>query len=153
MPTSYPILLVDDDPAIADLLTRSAKLIFPEARFTHVSSYAQAARYMSDLTGKGPRLILLDINLQVGLSGLEFLKLIRSHPQGRYLPVVMLSSSREDVDTIAAYLAGASAYTQKPDSYAGWKNYVSKLRSYWYETVTVPQLWFEQDENGTDTYQ
>lgn len=150
MPHSYPILLVDDDPTIADLLTRSAKHIFPEATFTHVSSYAQAARYMSDLTGKGPRLILLDINLQVGLSGLEFLKLIRGHPQGRFLPVVMLSSSREDVDTTAAYLAGANAYTQKPDSYAGWKIYVSKLRSYWYETVSVPQLWFEQDETDTD---
>ncbi|GAB3794180.1 response regulator [Spirosoma humi] len=150
MPYSYPILLVDDDPSIADLLTRSAKQIFPEATFTHVSSYAEAAQYMSDLTGKGPRLILLDVNLQVGLSGLEFLKLIRSHPQGRFLPVVMLSSSREDVDTIAAYMAGASAYTQKPDSYAGWKAYVGKLRAYWYETVTVPQLWFERNEDETD---
>ena len=150
MPRSYPILLVDDDPSIADLLTRSAKQIFPEAIFMHVSSYAEAAQYMGDLSGKGPRLILLDINLQVGLSGLEFLKLIRSHPQGRFLPVVMLSSSCEDVDTIAAYLAGASAYTQKPDSYAGWKTYVSKLRIYWHETVTVPQLWFERDEDEMD---
>lgn len=150
MPYSYPILLVDDDSSIVDLLTRSAKQIFPEATFTHVSSYAEAAQYMSDLSGKGPRLILLDVNLQVGLSGLEFLKLIRSHPQGRFLPVVMLSSSREDVDTIAAYLSGASAYTQKPDSYAGWKTYVGKLRAYWYETVTVPQLWFERDEDKPD---
>ena len=146
MPGTFPILLVDDDPHIADLLSRSARDHFPEAEFIHVTSFEDASCYLSDLTGRGPVLVLLDINLNIGPSGLEFLHLIRTYPQGTLLPVIILSSSQEDADKKAAWLAGATAFTQKPDTYSGWKEYVSQLRSYWYQTATVPRVWFEKEK-------
>ncbi|WP_080236934.1 response regulator [Spirosoma rigui] len=138
MPTSFPILLVDDDADVADLLNRIAVTDFPEAVFLHVDSFAQAASYLDNLEGRGPRLVLLDVNLRTGLTGLDFLTLIREHPQGRLVPVVMLSSSQLDTDIHEALNRGASLFTQKPFTYVEWRQYVQNMRLYWYETVTTP---------------
>ncbi|GAB3507718.1 response regulator [Spirosoma knui] len=145
MPSQFPILLIDDDPNVADILIRAGEQAFPEAIFMHVSSFAEAATYLDDLTGRGPRLILLDIDLQTGPNGFEFLSLIRGHAQGSLLPVIILSSSQEERDTWEAYQRGATAYTQKPFDYKEWKTYIKQIRSYWYETVTLPQLWFNKE--------
>lgn len=144
MPNPFTILLVDDDSHVADILNRAAGRTFPEAVFVHATGFAQAASYVEDLTGLGPQLILLDVDLQVGLSGLDFLSLLRQHPQGRLLPVVMLSARDEFSQVQEAYFRGASAFTRKPFDYGGWKAYVQRLRSYWYETATVPRLWFRK---------
>lgn len=138
------ILLVDDDATIADLLTRAAKHEFPEATFIHTSTFQQAAKYLDDLSGRGARLILLDINLQTGLSGFDFLSLVRQHPQGHLLPIIMLSASRDQMDRVEAYRRGATVYSQKPFTFQGWKRYVADLRTYWFETATLPSIWFQK---------
>lgn len=145
MASQFPILLVDDDTAISDILTRAAERAFPEANFIHVSSFNQAAAYLEGLEGKGPRLVLLDIDLQTGLSGFDFLSLLRQHPQGKLVPVIVLSSSQEESKAKEAYQRGANAYTPKPFSYPDWKSYVQQLRSYWFGTVTIPTFWFDND--------
>jgi CheY-like chemotaxis protein len=147
MSAQFSILLVDDDPAIADILNRTSESIFPQAQFIHVSSFVQAAAYLDGLEGRGPRLILLDINLQTGLSGLEFLTLIRQHPLGHLLPVVILSTTRRQEEIKEAYIRGANAFTVKPFSYGDWKAYVTQLRIYWFETATIPKPWFEKENN------
>ena len=145
MPAKYLILLVDDEQAIADILNRAAASVFPEAEFLHVSSFSQAA-YLNDLTGKGPRLVLLDVNLQSGLNGFDFLALLRQHPQGRLVPVIMLSASRDGQSAQKAYEQSANAFTTKPFSYQDWKAYVQQLRNFWFHTATIPKLYFE-DQN------
>lgn len=144
----FTVLLIDDDVNMADLLSRAAEIVFPEAVFIHATSYSQAVAYLDDLTGPGPQLVLLDIDLQFGPSGLEFLSLLRQHTVGCLLPIVMLSASREETDKREAYQRGATVYTHKPFTYQGWKTYVAKLRSYWYETVTVPKIWFHKEADG-----
>lgn len=142
--SSFSILLVDDDPFIAEVLTRSARRNFPEATFEVSTSYAEAQAYVEGLEGKGPKLVLLDIDLQSGPNGFDFLTYLRNHPQGRLLPVVMLSSY-DEVDNIEkAQELGASLFTRKPVIYAAWQTYVQQLRHYWFETITVPTVWFGQ---------
>ncbi|MVM36606.1 response regulator [Spirosoma sp. HMF3257] len=137
MSNQFPILLVDDDPMIADILTKAAKSNFPEASFIHVTTFEAAKRYIEELEGKGPKIVLLDIDLQDKVDGLDFLALLRAHPKGRILPVVVLSASKTAQLVERAYTFGASSFTVKPFSYADWKVYLSNLKSYWYETVTL----------------
>lgn len=147
MPATFPILLVDDDPDVADLLNRVATIDFPEAVFLHVKSFTEAASYLDNLEGRGPRMVLLDINLQTGLTGLDFLTLIREHSQGRLVPVVVLSSSQLETDIQGALSRGANLFTQKPFTYAEWRHYVRNLRLYWFETVTTPNPRFTKEND------
>ncbi|GAB3946729.1 hypothetical protein GCM10028805_17720 [Spirosoma harenae] len=140
--STFPILVVDDDAAIVPILERVASEVFSEAQFINAQSFAEAAHYLDRLRGFGPSLVLLDIDLAMGPSGLDFLKLLRNHPQGRLLPVIMLSvsQSREQMDE--AYSLGANAFTSKPFSLAEWRTYVGELRTYWYTMARIPTLYF-----------
>ncbi|GAB3805916.1 hypothetical protein GCM10028819_40240 [Spirosoma humi] len=137
MSQQFPILLVDDDPLIAEVLQRASVSSFPEATFTHVSSFEDAKTYIEELEGRGPKIVLLDIDLQDKVDGLDFLALLRAHPKGRVLPVVMLSASKTPSLVERAYSFGASSFTLKPFSYTDWKTYLNNLKAYWYETVTL----------------
>ncbi|SFE85221.1 response regulator [Spirosoma endophyticum] len=114
--------------------------------FIHTSTYEEAARYLGDLTGRGPRLILLDINLRTGLSGFDFLSLVQQHPQGHLVPIIMLSSSDDQTDQQDAYRRGATVYSRKPFSFQAWKRYVGGLHTYWFETVALPSIWFQKED-------
>ncbi len=144
MPLKHLILLVDDEQGIADMLNRAASSVFPEAEFMHVDSFNQAVGYVTGLAGRGPSLILLDVDLQSGLDGFDFLTLLREHPQGRLVPVIMLSASRNEQVAQRAYDQGVNAFTPKPFSYADWKAYVQQLRSFWFQTATLPVLYFDK---------
>ena len=147
MAVSFPLLLVDDDPSIADILRRAMSTTFPEAELRVVRSFVEAVAYLEGLYGPGPRLVLLDFDLRSELTGLDFLTLLRGHPQGRLIPVVVLSAHQEQSTAGQAYVRGASAFTAKPFGYQEWKRYVEQLRAYWYSTVTTPQLWFKGEGN------
>ncbi|AUD01572.1 response regulator [Spirosoma pollinicola] len=146
MPQQFPILLVDDDPLIADVLQRASVSSFPEASFIHVSSFDEAKNYIEHLEGKGPKIVLLDIDLQDKVDGLDFLALLRAHPKGRVLPVVMLSANKTPTLVERAYTYGASSFTTKPFSYADWKQYLANLKTYWYETVTLLDIRHYKEE-------
>ncbi|UHG94645.1 response regulator [Spirosoma oryzicola] len=148
MAVKHLILLIDDEQEIADVLNRAASSVFPEAEFMHVTSFAEAVSYLTGLAGRGPRLILLDRDLQSGLDGLDFLALLRQHPQGRLVPVIMLSASRNEQVAQKAYEQGANAFTTKPFSYADWKAYVQQLRAYWFQTATIPRLHFPKKSDS-----
>ncbi|WP_020600309.1 response regulator [Spirosoma panaciterrae] len=147
MAVVFPLLLVDDDPTIADIFRRAIGNAFPEADLKVVDSFSEAAAYLEGLFGRGPRLVLLDIDLRSELSGIDFLTLLREHPQGRLLPVVILSAGEDQTIKEEAYDRGASAFTVKPFSYQAWKSYAEQLRAYWYGTATTPKLWFEREKN------
>ncbi|MCK8493827.1 response regulator [Spirosoma sp. RP8] len=145
MAYQFPILLVDDDPAVAEILQIAATSSFPEAVFMPVGSFEDAVSYLENLEGKGPKLVLLDVNLHSHGEGLGFLSLLREHPQGRLVPVVMLSATESPDQIRQAYELGAASFTAKPYSYADWKEYMSQLKMYWYNTVSLPGIWFEKE--------
>src|SRR5687768_15531053 len=103
---------VEDDPDDAMFLQMAARRaavgplrVFPTAN--------EARDSLADPDAPRPAAILLDLNLP-GMSGLQFLRWLRTEPAWRYLPVVVLSSSRNPRDMEAAYDDGANAYLVKP---------------------------------------
>lgn len=87
---------------------------------------------------------MLDINLRIDPNGLEFLTLMRKHPLGCLVPIIILTATNNKQLAQAAYQRGATAFTVKPFSYSDWKTYIEQLRMYWFETATVPKLYFRQ---------
>ncbi|GAB4049061.1 response regulator [Spirosoma litoris] len=146
-PTSeprFPILLVEDDLAIIDIIQRATRACFPEADIIAISTFEEAVVYLYNLEGKGPRLLLLDVFLDGGQTGLDFLQLLKAHPLGKLLPAIVLSQSARHVKD--AYQLGAAAYFTKPFSFQDWKQYMLDLRLFWYETATLPQTYFERQQ-------
>ncbi|MCK8494552.1 MULTISPECIES: response regulator [Spirosoma] len=138
----FPILLIDDDPMVLDTLEYAAKYSFEEATFTYLASYREAVNYLHSLKGPGPRLILLDVDLKTEENGFTFLEELRAHPQGKSLPVVMLSAYKTDENVEMANELNSTSFVQKPFVFNEWKACMSSLKNYWVNTVTVPQVWF-----------
>ena len=86
--------------------------------------------YSARSASVAPDVVLLDIRLPK-LSGLDVLAAIRASPATATLPVVMLTSSSEDIDLERAYRLGANSYVRKPVSYEDFMRVVSHLGQYW----------------------
>jgi two-component system response regulator len=87
---------------------------------------SHAGRSPSDV----PALILLDLKLPK-VDGLEVLQRLRANPVTQLVPVVILTSSREDRDRIDGYLRGANSYVQKPVDFTQFVDAVRQLGVYW----------------------
>lgn len=77
-----------------------------------------------------PAVLLLDIKMP-RKNGIEVLREIRSDPQLKLLPVVMLTSSREDVDLLNSYTSGVNAYVVKPVNFDGFIEAIKQLGVFW----------------------
>lgn len=139
MPEAIPfeILVVDDEPPIFDLLVRVSKTLFPEATFTNTRSAQETLDYLQRASGQLPQLVLLDIDLKQDVDGLGLLPDLQARLKGQ-IPIIMLSIQGDEQMVQAAYDRGAVAYTRKPEELDGWKNYVSVMRSYWYQAIRLP---------------
>jgi two-component system response regulator len=135
---TYPsILLVEDNPddeeLTCDVLTRNG-LLHPivvardgaEAVDYLFARNAYQDRDVTDL----PLVVLLDLNLPK-LSGMDVLRAIRADPRTRLLPVVILSSSSEDMDLLNGYQSGINSYVVKPVAYQDFTATVARLGLYW----------------------
>lgn len=127
-----PILLVEDNPMDLDLTLRA----FSKKKF---SNTVQIARDGEEALAFVPRweagepvpaVILLDINMPK-INGLEVLKHLKAHPVYRRIPVVMLTSSREDRDLKAAYDLGVNSYIEKPVSFTKFIEVAEHIELYW----------------------
>jgi two-component system, response regulator len=130
------ILLVEDDPSDIDLTKRA----FEQARINNELVVAQDGREAIDLLigapGDGlepmplPALVLLDLRLPV-FGGLEVLRRIREDSRTRRLPVVILTSSKEEEDVAASYDLGVNSYIRKPVDFGQFSDAVRELGLYW----------------------
>jgi CheY-like chemotaxis protein len=77
-----------------------------------------------------PALVLLDLKLPK-IDGLEVLRRIRERAETRLVPVVILTSSREDQDRLRGYLSGANSYIRKPIDFAHFVEAVRQVGLYW----------------------
>jgi two-component system response regulator len=77
-----------------------------------------------------PALVLLDLKLPK-VDGLEVLRRIREHQDTRLIPVVILTSSREEQDRLQGYLSGANSYIRKPIDFAHFVEAVRQVGLYW----------------------
>jgi two-component system response regulator len=131
------ILLVEDNPtdeALTCRVLRKSRLL-NEIVVTRDGAEAldflfARGRYEGRVVTDLPHVVLLDLNLPK-LSGLEVLREIRAHELTRCLPVVILTSSNEDVDLSAGYHHGANSYVVKPVEFSEFYDRVRQLGLYW----------------------
>lgn len=138
------ILLVEDNQDDIDLTLRALRMHNLANEVVTVRDGAEAldflfcrGEYARRTPEALPQLILLDINLPK-LSGLEVLKQVRSSELTRLLPVVMLTTSKQDRDVLESYVSGANSYVQKPVSFTEFTEAVKQLGVYWLILNEVP---------------
>jgi len=134
--TNRAILLVEDNPDDEALTLRAIakNKIVNEVTVAHDGAealdYLFAGGGTDGPAGSTPSLILLDLNLpKVG--GLEVLRRVRADERTQLIPVVVLTSSKEQEDVIAGYRCGANGYVRKPVDFGGFAEAVRILGMYW----------------------
>jgi CheY-like chemotaxis protein len=123
------ILLVEDSDDDAELTIRAIKSNKIANRIELVRDGVEALAYLEG-DRPLPRLILLDLKLP-RMNGLDVLRSIRASPRTRLLPVVVLTSSREEPDIARAYELGVNSYIVKPVEFEGFVKAVTDAGLYW----------------------
>lgn len=135
--TIVDILLVEDNPNDAELIVRALKKRNIANPLHHVTDGAEALDfvfcrgiYSNRSISAPPRVILLDLKLPK-VNGLEVLKEIKNDARTRTIPVVIVTSSREDPDIKTAYELGANSYVIKMVDFDSFLDVMSNLGLYW----------------------
>lgn len=132
------ILLIEDNLNDAELTIRELKKNNLANDIHHAKDGEEALDFIFG-TGKfsekedlahRPKLILLDIKMPK-VDGIEVLKAIKSNELTKTIPVVMLTSSKEDPDIKKCYELGANSYIVKPVEFEDFRNVISNIRYYW----------------------
>ena len=128
----YHILLVEDNPVDLDLALRAFSRNAPHNVIEVARDGEEAVAYMSrwDAGHPVPAMILLDIKLP-RINGLEVLRQLKAHPRFGYIPVVMMTTSREDADIEHAYELGANSYIIKPVNFERFIEVAKNVEQYW----------------------
>ncbi|WP_305909637.1 response regulator [Methylomarinum sp. Ch1-1] len=125
-----PILLVEDD--LVDVMT--VKRAFRELEVVNVlvtvSNGEEAIAYLQQPTQGLPCVILLDINMPK-MNGLECLDILKEHSLFKNIPVIMLTSSKEQQDVDQSFIKGISGYILKPVDYDQFLASIQVLAPYW----------------------
>jgi CheY-like chemotaxis protein len=132
--SAMEILLVEDDPRDAELALRALRA---GKIANHITVARDGAEAVDILFGEAsrriaapPKVILLDLKLPK-VDGLEVLKRIKSDPRTKFIPVVVLTSSREQNDIVESYRLGVNSYIVKPVDFEGFADAVQKAGMYW----------------------
>jgi CheY-like chemotaxis protein len=139
------ILLVEDNPEDAELTLRALKKNNLANNIFHVKDGAEALEflfatgaYASRRIESPPRVILLDLNLPK-VSGLEVLQKLKSDERTRMVPVVALTSSKQDRDMAESYKLGVNSYIVKPVEFEAFLEAVKRLGFYWLMVNKIPR--------------
>lgn len=140
------ILLIEDNPSDAELTIYALKSKHIANNITLLKDGAEALEYIF-ATGSYasrkiedlPQVILLDINMPK-VNGLEVLKKIREDKRVNMVPVVILTSSKEDRDIVESYKLFVNSYIVKPVDFDKFMEAVSEIGEYWIYLNQPPKL-------------
>lgn len=146
MPNSQvQILLVEDNKSDAMLTIRALKKHNLANDLVHLIDGAQALDFLfakgefagRDISEK-PKVIFLDLKMPK-VSGLEVLKIIKNDERTKLIPVVMMTSSKEEQDIVESHKLGVNSYVVKPVDFDNFSKTVAELGFYWLVVNTPPQ--------------
>jgi CheY-like chemotaxis protein len=130
MRNSRPILLLEDDDVDAMTIKRAMDDIKITNPLVRVSNGEEGLSYLRAENNARPCVILLDLNMPK-MNGMEFLKVIKASNGLRQIPVIVLTTSRDEQDKMGSFQLSVAGYIVKPTDY---KNFVETLRAldlYW----------------------
>jgi CheY-like chemotaxis protein len=140
------VLLVEDTPADAELALRALKKRGLANRVFWVKDGAEALDFLfgtgsyagRDVVGSRPKVVLLDLRLPK-LSGLDVLRRVKADERTHSIPVVVVTSSREEVDLDECYRLGVNSYITKPVEFDDFTKVVGDLGLYWLLVNKIPE--------------
>ena len=139
------VLLVEDDPGDQELTRRALQEDVISTDLHIVADGEEAMEYLQhdgkyhDLAlSPRPDLVLLDLNLPK-LDGKQVLARIRGDAALRPMPVVILTTSKHEVDILRSYDVGCNSFITKPVEIDNFVRAVRELGSYWFELVALPE--------------
>ena len=130
MKENKPILLAEDD--MVDAMT--VKRAFEEIHITNpliiVENGEEALEYLKDKNNTKPAIILLDLNMPK-MNGIEFLKIAKKDDELKRIPVVVLTTSKEEQDRMESFNLGVSGYMVKPVDFGKFIEVIKTIHLYW----------------------
>jgi two-component system, response regulator len=134
---SVEVLLVEDDPSDVELtlLILKREKLANRIDIAHDGEEAldylfRRGAYKERTSDHEPRLVLLDLKLPK-VSGLEVLRELKADPRTRSIPIVVMTSSREERDLVDSYSLGVNSYIQKPIDFEQFRDTVRQVGFYW----------------------
>jgi CheY-like chemotaxis protein len=137
------ILLVEDSTADAEMTMRTLKRRGIANHVVWVRDGVEALEYLfcegeyANRDPGDPRLVMLDIKMP-RMDGLQVLERIKKDPRTQRIPVVMMTSSREEFDLLASYTLGVNSYVVKPVDFEAFASTISQVGMYWMIANEVP---------------
>lgn len=131
MRTSRPVLLVEDDDVDAMTVKRALKDLNVTNPLVHKVNGEEALDYLNGSQNGGkPCLVLLDLNMPK-MNGIEFLKVIKENGELRSIPVVVLTTSREQQDKVESFKLSVAGYMLKSVDYHKFVDTIRTIDIYW----------------------
>lgn len=139
------ILLAEDDPGDQEL-TRRALNEGKIANDLHIVSDGEQAldylyrrgKYEDPSSSPRPSLILLDLNMPI-IDGRQVLSEIKSDPKLSVIPVIALTTSKQETDILKSYQHGVNSYITKPVNIDEFISVIMSLEDYWFRIVRIPK--------------
>ena len=130
MNNKIPILLTEDDKVDAMTVKRALKELKVTNPLIIVENGEEALEYLKDVSNEQPGIILLDLNMPK-MNGIEFLEIAKKDNKLKKIPVVVLTTSKEEQDKIESFNLGVAGYMIRPVDYLQYVEVVKTIHLYW----------------------
>lgn len=130
MGSDKPIMIVDDDLVDAMTIKRAFKDIDVSNQIDLVGNGEEALEFLRNQDNERPCLIFLDLNMPK-MNGIEFLKILRQDEELNMIPVIVLTTSKDEHDKINTFKLGISGYIVKPVDYLQFVEVIKTIKNYW----------------------
>jgi two-component system, response regulator len=138
MDSAVEILLVEDNPDDAGLTIRALKKHNLANHLLHLRDGEEALRFLFNDENTLPKLVLLDLKMPK-VDGIDVLRKLKADERRRVIPIVVLTSSKEERDIVESYRLGVNAYIVKPVDFEKFSKAVSEIGLFWLVLNQAPK--------------